>query len=117
MCGQGELRTPISSSCSKSVNIYLVATCHLQTFYNFKKLTASGWITSFDNQLAANLVRTCNGLVVDKLVDTKSCVDNDILSTKVLCPMPYILLPGKTCRRSISIEKIENVKIRSRLLS
>ena len=52
-CQQVSTNLSISSSCSKSVKIRLVATCHLQTCYNLlKQLAASKWITSFDNQLA-----------------------------------------------------------------
>ena len=59
---------PISSSGNKSVKIRLVATCHLQTCYNFlKQLAASLWITSFDNQLAISLLTARNRLVVNKL--------------------------------------------------
>ena len=58
----------ISSSCDKSVEIRLVKTCHLQTFYNLlKQLATSLLITSFDNQLATSLLTTCNRLVVNKL--------------------------------------------------
>ena len=40
----------ISSICNRSVEIKLVATCHLQTRYNLLKQLAAGmWITSFDN--------------------------------------------------------------------
>ena len=58
----------ISSSCNKSVKIRLVATCHLQVCYNLlKKLAASLWITSFDDQLATSLLTTCNRLVLGEL--------------------------------------------------
>ena len=52
----------------KSFKIRLVATCHFQTCYNLlKQLAANLWITSFDNQLAISLLKTCNRLVVNKL--------------------------------------------------
>ena len=58
----------ILSRCNKSVKIRLVATCHLQTCYNLlKRLEASLWITSFDNQLATSLFTTGNRLIVNKL--------------------------------------------------
>ena len=59
----------IWSSSNKSVKIRLVATCHLQTCYNLlKQLSASLWVTSFQNELAIiSLLTTCNGLVVYKL--------------------------------------------------
>ena len=54
--------------CYKCVKIRFVAACHLQTFYNLlKQLAASLWLTSFDNQLATNLLPTGNRLVVNKL--------------------------------------------------
>ena len=57
----------ISSNCSKSVKIQLVATCHFQTRYNLlKQLAASLWITSFGNQLITTssnkLMQDCNRL-------------------------------------------------------
>ena len=46
----------IPSSCTKSVRIRLVATCHLQTCYNLlKQLAASLRITSFHNELEISL--------------------------------------------------------------
>ena len=58
----------VLSSCNKPVKTRLVATCHLQTFCNsLKQLLASLLITRFDNQLATNLLTTCNRLVVNKL--------------------------------------------------
>ena len=67
-CEQVAKNLSNSSSCNKSVKIRLVATCHLQNCYNLlKKLVASPWITSFDNQLATNLLTTCSRLFVNKL--------------------------------------------------
>ena len=56
----------ISSSCNKCVKISLDATCYLQTCYNLlKQLSASLWITSFNDQLETSLLTTCNKLVVN----------------------------------------------------
>ena len=61
----------ILSSCNKYVKIRIVATCHFQTCCTLlKQFLASLWITSFDNQLATNLLTTCNRLVINKLSQT-----------------------------------------------
>ena len=58
----------VSTSYNKSVKIRHVATFHLQTCCNLlKQLVTSLWITSFDNQLATNLLTTCNRFVVNEL--------------------------------------------------
>ena len=76
----------ISSSCNKSVKIRLVATCHLQTYYNLlKQLAASLWITCFDNQLLPSLLTTCNKLVVNQLSQAiRTHPDNCLLMTSLL---------------------------------
>ena len=63
-CQQVATSLSISSSCNKSVEIKLVATFHLQTYYNLlKQLATSLLITNVDNQLATSLLTTCNRLV------------------------------------------------------
>ena len=76
----------VATSCNKSVKIKLVATCHLQTCYNFfKQLAASLWITSFDNRLATSLLTTCNRLVVKKLSQAmRTYPDIGLLITSLL---------------------------------
>ena len=67
-CKQITTNLSILSSCYKFVKIRLVATCQLQTCYNLlNKFAASLWITRYDNQLATNLLTTCNRLVINKL--------------------------------------------------
>ena len=70
-CEQVATILSILSSCNKYVKIRIVATCHLQTCCTLlKQLVASLWITSFYNQLATNLLTTCNRLVINKLSQT-----------------------------------------------
>ena len=67
-CQQVATSLSILSSCNRSVEIRLVATCHLQTCYNLsKQLATSLLITTLDNQLATSLLTNCNRLVANKL--------------------------------------------------
>ena len=58
----------ILTSCKKPVEIGLVATCRLHTWYNLlKQLATSLLMTSLDNQHATSLLTTWNRLVINKL--------------------------------------------------
>ena len=86
-CEQVAKNLSNSSSCKKSVKMRLVATCYLQncSTCNLKKLVASPWITSFDNQLATSLLTTCNRLFVNKLSQAmRTHSDIGLLITRLL---------------------------------
>ena len=92
----------ISSICNRSVEIKLVATCHVQTWYNLlRQLVAGMRATSFDNQLATSLLKTCYGRVVNKLSQVmQTHSDIGLLITTSLLQLARFWLP-RCCTYSL----------------